>query len=191
MTNLKKWELLESNMVLDHPYCQVRRDEIRLPNGKVIDDFFVHVKPDVALVLAVTPKREVVFVRQYRHAIGEFFIELPAGGFDPTQEAPEIAAMREMEEETGYSVKNLQKIATLYDRPSKDTNQTHVFFAENAIIPEGLCGANATGKQNLDPTEEIEVLLIPVDSILEKINSGKISVMGTVTALLLGLKFLS
>lgn len=182
MTNLKKWQLLESNMVLDHPYCQVRRDEIQLPNGKVIDDFFVHVKPDVALVLAMTPKREVVFVRQYRHAMGEFFIELPAGGFDPTQEAPEIAAMREMKEETGYSVNYLQKIATLYDRPSKDTNQTHLFFAENAT---------ATGKQNLDPTEEIEVLLIPVDSVLEKINSGEISVMGTVTALLLGLKFLS
>ena len=167
-------------MVLDNPYCKVRRDEIQLPNGKVIDDFFVHVKPDVALVLAITSDREIVFVKQYRHAMNNFFIELPAGGFDPTQEAPEVAAMREFTEETGYAVKNMQKIATLYDRPSKDTNQTHVFLAENAI---------AIGEQNLDPTEEIEVLLIPVDSVLEKISSGEISVMGTVTALLLGLKF--
>ena len=182
MTNLKKWQLLESNMVLDNPYCKVRRDEIQLPNGKVIDDFFVHIKPDVALVLAITSDREIVFVRQYRHAMGDFFIELPAGGFDPTQETPEVAAMRELTEETGYLVKNMQKIATLHDRPSKDTNQTHVFLAENAI---------AASKQNLDPTEEIEVLLIPVDSVLEKINSGEISVMGTVTALLLGLKYIN
>lgn len=181
MTNLKKWQLLKSNMVLDNPYCKVRRDEIQLPNGKVIDDFFVHVKPDVALVLAITSDREIVFVKQYRHAMSDFFIELPAGGFDPTQEAPEVAAIREFTEETGYIVKNMQRIATLYDRPSKDTNQTHVFLADNAI---------ATGKQNLDPTEEIEVLLIPVDSVLEKISSGEISVMGTVTALLLGLKFI-
>lgn len=182
ITNLKKWQLLKSNMVLDHPYCRVRRDEIQLPNGKVIDDFFVHVKPDVALVLAITSEREIVFVRQYRHAVGDFFIELPAGGFDPTQETPEVAAMRELTEETGYIVKKMQKIATFYDRPSKDTNRTHLFLAENAI---------AAGKQNLDPTEEIEVLLIPVDSVLEKIHSGEISVMGTVTALLLGLKFIS
>ena len=182
MTNLERWQLLKSNMVLNHPYCKVRQDEIQLPNGKVINDFFVHIKPDVALVLAITSDREIVFVRQYRHAMGDFFIELPAGGFDPTQETPEVAAIRELNEETGYIVNSMQKIATLYDRPSKDTNQTHLFLAENVV---------AAGKQNLDPTEEIEVLLIPVDSVLEKINSGEISVMGTVTALLLGLKFIN
>ncbi len=85
MSNLKKWKTLKSKMVLDNPWCQVRQDEIELPNGKIIDDYFVSIKPDVAMVLPITSNREIIFVRQYRHAVGEFFLELPAGNFDPTK----------------------------------------------------------------------------------------------------------
>lgn len=181
MNNLKKWKTLQSKMALNHRWCQVRQDEIELPNGKVIDDYFVCIKPEVALILPITNKKEVIFVRQYRHAVGDFFIELPAGSFDPSQESAEVAAIRELQEETGYTAQHVKKIATLYDKPSKDTNQLHLFLAENVI---------KTGEQNLDITEEIEVILIPVESVLDKIIQGEISVAGTVAALLLCLKFI-
>ena len=181
MKQMDKWKLLQSQMVLNHPWCKVRRDEIELPNGKIIDDFFVYIKPDIAYVLPITVNREIVFVRQYRHAIDDFFIELPAGGFDPSQENPELAAIRELSEETGYVAKEIRKIATLYSSPSKDTNQIHLFLAENVV---------KVSEQNLDITEEIEVLLIPIDEVLEKINRGEICVTGTVAALFMGLNFL-
>ncbi len=181
MSNLKKWKILQSNMVLNHPWCKVRQDEIELPNGKVIDDYFVHLRPDVAIILPITSNREVVFVRQYRHAIGDFFIELPAGGFNPEQESGEFAAVRELEEETGYIASKVKKIGMIYDKPSKDTNQLHLFIAENV---------KKTGKIKLDITEEIEVILIPVDAVLEKIVKGEISVAGTVSALFLGLNLI-
>jgi ADP-ribose pyrophosphatase len=181
MTKLDKWKLIKSEMVLNHRWCQVRRDEVELPNGKVIDDFFVHIKPDVALVLPITINNEIVFVRQYRHAVDDFFIELPAGGFNPEQESAESAALRELEEETGYVARGIKKIATLYDRPSKDTNRTHLFLARDV---------REVGKQNLDVTEEIEVILIPVEEVLGKIENGEICVAGTVAALLLGLNYL-
>ncbi|AFZ03664.1 NUDIX hydrolase [Calothrix sp. PCC 6303] len=180
MNKLKKWTTLKSEMVLNHNWCKVRQDEIQLPNGTIIDDFFVHIKPDVALVLAITENQEIIFVQQYRHAIDDFFIELPAGTFNPEQESSEEAALRELEEETGYIVQDIQKIATLYDRPSKDTNKTHLFFAKNAV---------QLGTRKLDVTEEIKIILIPVDQVLDKINQGEISVMGTVTALLMALNF--
>ncbi|WP_040629725.1 NUDIX hydrolase [Fortiea contorta] len=179
--NLKKWKILTSKMALEHPWCNVRQDEIELPNGKIIDDFFVSIKPEVALILPITAQKEIVFVRQYRHAIGDFFIELPAGSFDPAQESAESAAIRELQEETGYIAHQIQKIATLYDKPSKDTNQIHLFLAENVM---------QTGQQNFDITEEIEVILIPVESVFEKITQGEISVAGTIAALFLGLKFI-
>ncbi|MBW4612257.1 MAG: NUDIX hydrolase [Desmonostoc vinosum HA7617-LM4] len=181
MNNLKKWKILNSKMVLDERWCQVRQDEIELPNGKIVDDYFVTIKPEVALILPITSNQEIIFVRQYRHAVGDFFIELPAGSFDHTQESAELAAMRELQEETGYSAKQLQKIATLYDKPSKDTNKIHLFLAENVI---------KSGEQNLDITEEIEVILIPIELVLDKISRGEISVAGTVAALLLGLNFI-
>jgi ADP-ribose pyrophosphatase len=182
MSNLEKWLTLKSTMVLNHDWCQVRQDEIQLPNGNIIDDFFVHIKPDVALVLAVTENQEIIFVQQYRHAIGEFFIELPAGTFNPNQESSESAALRELEEETGYVAREITKIAVLYDRPSKDTNRTHLFLTENVV---------KVGEQKLDVTEEIKVILIPMNQVLEKIYQGEISVMGTVTALLMGLNLVA
>ncbi|QFS49417.1 NUDIX hydrolase [Nostoc sphaeroides CCNUC1] len=169
-------------MVLDHPWCQVRQDEIELPNGKIIDDYFVSIKPDVAMILPITNNREIIFVRQYRHAVGEFFLELPAGDFDPTKESAELAAIRELREETGYIYQEFIKIGTLYDKPSKDTNQIHLFLAENV---------SKVGEQQLDITEEIEVVLIPVESVLDKIAQGEISVAGTIAAIFLGLNFMN
>ncbi|MDM9381774.1 NUDIX hydrolase [Chlorogloeopsis sp. ULAP01] len=181
MRNLEKWQLLQSKLVIDHHWCKVRQDEIKLPNGSIIDDYFVYIKPEVALVLPITSSREIVFVRQYRHAIGEFFIELPAGSFDPNQESAETAAKRELQEETGYIADQITKIATLYDKPSKETNQIHLFLAENVV---------KVGGQELDITEEIEIILIPIESVLDKVTQGEISVAGTVAALFLGLNFL-
>ncbi|AFZ56699.1 NUDIX hydrolase [Anabaena cylindrica FACHB-243] len=181
MTHLRKWKTLASNMIIDHHWCKVRQDKIELPNGQIIDDYFISIKPDIALVLPITNQQEIIFVRQYRHAVGEFFLELPAGNFNPTKESAEIAAIRELREETGYTIQNLQKIGTLYDKPSKDTNQIHLFLATNAV---------KVGEQNLDITEEIEIVLIPIKSVLDKISQGEISVAGTVAALFLGLNFL-
>ncbi|GAA6623560.1 NUDIX hydrolase [Scytonema sp. NUACC26] len=181
MTNLQKWKILNSTMILDHYWCKVRRDKLQLPNGKIIDDYFVNLKQDVALILPITCNREIIFVRQYRHAVGEFFIELPAGSFDPEQESAETAAIRELQEETGYLAQHITKISTIYDKPSKDTNQIHLYIAENVT---------KVSDQSLDITEEIEVLLIPVESVREKILIGEICVAGTVAALCLGLNFL-
>lgn len=182
MTELQKWKLIQSEMVLNHRWCKVRRDEIELPNGKIIDDFFVHVKPDIAFVLAITPNQEIIFVRQYRHAMDDFFIELPAGGFNSEKEGALEAALRELQEETGYVPQSITKIATLYNGPSKDTNQIHLFLGKNAV---------KVSEQNLDITEEIEVLLIPIDQVLDKIKNGEICVVSSIAALSLGLNLLN
>ena len=75
-----------------------------------------------------------------------------------------------------------KQLATLYDNHSKGTNKSHLFLAENA---------HPTGKQQLDLTEEVEIVLVPIEAVLAKIASGEIAVCGTVTALFLGLKYLS
>jgi hypothetical protein len=54
MKNLTKWKLLRSRFVLNNKWCQVRQDEIELPSGQIIDDFFVNVRPNIALVFATT-----------------------------------------------------------------------------------------------------------------------------------------
>lgn len=182
MTSLKKWQILASQLVFNHRWCQVRQDQVLLPNQLVVDDYFVVERPDVALVLALTSQAEIIFVRQYRHGVQEILLELPGGTFNPAQESPEVAALRELQEETGYTCQTLQKIATLYDNPVKDTNQIHLFLATDAAI---------AGAQQLDTTEAVEVVLVPQAEVLAKITHGEICVSGTIAALFLGLNLLS
>lgn len=182
MSKIQKWTKIGSRFIINHQWCRVRQDEIKLPNGKIIDDYFVNVRPDIALVLPITPQQEIVFVRQYRHGVEEILLELPAGTFNSQSEDSLMAAKRELREETGYRAAKFTKITTLYDNPVKDSNKIHLFIAENAIY---------FGQQRLDETEAIEVVLIPITQVKEKILQGEICVCGSVTAILLGLEFLT
>ena len=178
MSNISKWIRLNSQFILDNQWCRVRQDRVKLPNGVVLDDYFVHVRPEIVLILPQTPSRQVIFVRQYRHGVEKILLELPAGTFDAKNEDSLEAAKRELEEETGYVSSDWMKLSTLYDNPVKDTNRIHLYLALNA---------QPTGKQSLDLSEEIEVVSIPIEAIKHKILKGEICVAGTVSALFLGL----
>lgn len=178
---IKKWKILNSQWVINHQWCKVRQDKIELPNGKIIDDYFVNVRPEIALVLPITSQQEIVFVRQYRHAIEDILLELPAGTFNINTETSLEAARRELEEETGYTSDRLHKLATIHDNPVKDTNKIHIFIALDV---------SPLGKQNFDVTEDIEVAIVPIQEVKQKIKSGEICVAGTLTAIFLGLDFL-
>lgn len=178
---IRKWKILKSRMILNQKWVKVRQDEIQLPNGQIIDDYFVYPRPDIVLILAITANKEIVLVRQYRHGVEKILLELPGGTFNPAEEKSELAAQRELAEETGYIADRLMPLATFYDNPVKDTNKIHVFIAENAQLLE---------KQNLDITEDIEIVLVPIAAIMEKIATGDIIVSGSIAAIYLGLQFL-
>ncbi|MBV9385996.1 MAG: NUDIX hydrolase [Chroococcidiopsidaceae cyanobacterium CP_BM_ER_R8_30] len=167
-------------MVVNHQWCKVRQDEIELPSGEIIDDYFITVGPDVVQILAVTNDQEIVLVRQYRHGANEIMLELPAGAFYPDEESPQTAAIRELREETGYFAETITPLAVLHDNPSKTTHKVHLFVAENAI---------KVGPQQLDITEEIDVVLVPLEAVMEKIATGEICVSGSVATIFLGLDF--
>ncbi|MDJ0746887.1 MAG: NUDIX hydrolase [Xenococcaceae cyanobacterium MO_167.B27] len=181
MTEIKKWQTLNSRFVVDNQWCRVRQDKVKLPNETIVDDYFVHVRPDIALVLPITPDKQIVFVQQYRHGAGEILLELPAGTFDPNTEDSLNAARRELREETGYVAQTLTPLAILYDNPVKNTNRIHLYAAHNVTLG---------GKQQLDDTEAIEVVLIPIAEVKSKIISGEICVCGSIAALFLGLDLL-
>ncbi|MGB5595976.1 MAG: NUDIX hydrolase [Crocosphaera sp.] len=179
--SIQKWKILKSDFIVDNQWCRVRQDKVELSNGTIIDDYFVNVRPEIALILPITPNKEIVFVRQYRHGVQDILLELPAGTFEPQKEDSFTAAKRELEEETGYIAQELILMKTIYDNPVKDDNKIHIFLGLNA---------EKTGKIELDITEEIEVILVPIEDVVNKIMSGKICVAGTIATIFMGLEFM-
>jgi len=94
-----KWRILKSTMVLITNGVKSGKTEINYPM-EVIDDYFVTIRPEVALILPVTSNQEIILVRQYRHGAGEICYYLPVHSTD--EESPQAAAIRELKEETGY-----------------------------------------------------------------------------------------
>ncbi|MGK7933539.1 MAG: NUDIX hydrolase [Microcystaceae cyanobacterium] len=181
MTDIQKWKTLDSQWVINNQWCQVRQDKIQLGNGTIIDDFFVNVRPDIVIVFGLTPQKDLIFVRQYRHGSGQILLELPAGRCDSSQEPIKKAAIREFREETGYSASQFISLGSIYENPIKDTQKIHLFLALDAV---------KTGEQQLDITEEIEVVLIPLDEVESSVFSGELCVAGTISTIYLGLNYL-
>ncbi|MCZ0901835.1 NUDIX hydrolase, partial [Microcoleus sp. HI-ES] len=109
--------------------------------------------------------------------VGEILLELPAGSFNPAEESGKSAAARELAEETGYVAEEILELATLYDNPVKDTNSIYLYFAKDVMLARQI---------QLDVTEDIEVVLVPIAEVILKIKNREISVAGSIAAIFLG-----
>jgi ADP-ribose pyrophosphatase len=169
---LQPWKQLVSDVVFDDPWYRLRRDTVQLPSGRVLDDYYVSVRPDNVLVFAVTPDDRVVFVRQWKQGRRAFLTELPGGVCDPGEKPVETAA-RELLEETGYACEALRELGRFEPDPSKNTN---------LIVAFAGSGARRVADPHGDDQEEIEVLLLPAGSLKDAVRAGELTSAGTVAA---------
>ena len=181
-TKIEPWKTLKSELVVDHRWYKLRRDHVELPSGQVLDDYFVSVRPHVVLTFPLTVDDQVVFVRQYKHAAGQILLELPGGVVDEGETSKLAAARRELREETGYDTEMpLEPLLEVIDNPTKDTNSISFFLAREV---------RAVAEQDLDETENIEVVLVPLAEVADRIGQGEIRVSGSVALCLLALRHL-
>ena len=174
---MKKWKLLDSKMAFDNRWFKVRQDKVKLPNRKIIDDYFVWLKGDVAMMVPVTDKGELIFVKQYKHAARKIMIECPAGFIDEG-EKPLEAAKRELMEEIGYRA-DFSLIARAEDEPTKAEGVIYIYLAQNL---------KPVKRTSSDDNEEIEILKIPFKKALAMIDKGEIWANETIAATFLALK---
>jgi 8-oxo-dGTP pyrophosphatase MutT (NUDIX family) len=167
----EKWKTLKTDIAFDNEWCTVHKDVVELPSGKIIDDYYVNIRPDVVLVFPITTDGKVIMVRQYKHGAKEILLEFPGGVFDPAEELASIAALRELREETGYFSSNMQELGVVYDNPTKDTNKIFFFLAHNA---------EKRHDTEFDVTEDIETVQIPINEIPALIKAQKIRVSGSI-----------
>ena len=157
-----KWKQLSTEYLIKRPWLTARRDKVELPDGRVIDEYYVLEYPSWINVIAVTKDNQMVLVRQYRHALGCTNFEVVAGVVEEG-ESPLHAAQRELLEETGFGGGEWQEIMQLSANPGSMNNLTYCFLAQNV---ERISG------QHLDAGEDIEVHLFSKEEVLQKLKNG-------------------
>ncbi len=128
------WRTLERRLLVDRsPFARVYDDDIQLPAGQVIKNFVrVEIAP-FSIMFAVRGEgdaRQVAFVRQYRQAIADFTLELPAGHIEPGEDALETAR-RELREETGLLSDDWQGLGRYVMDANRECGFAHTFLARN------------------------------------------------------------
>ncbi|MDH5338531.1 MAG: NUDIX hydrolase [Rubrivivax sp.] len=137
---------LSSDLLLRGSFLQVRRDTVALPDGsQATREYLRH--PGAVAVLPLLDDGRVLLERQWRYPLGRALLELPAGKIDP-HETPARCAVRELQEETGYTARQWAFACTLHNAAAYSDEHIEVWFARG-LTP---------GPQRLDVGEFIELV---------------------------------
>ena len=123
-------EIVTSEIMFDGHF-RVRRDIFAAPSGVIKTRDIVECGAAVAMV-AIDPDGNIILERQFRHAAGKELLEIPAGGIDPG-ETPETAVCREMQEETGYLPKRVERLTSFFSAPGYSNEVLHVYLAKDLV----------------------------------------------------------
>ncbi len=128
--------------------------------------------PGASAVVALTEDHQVLMLRQYRHAIGNYIWEIPAGTFSGREE-PLACARRELIEETGYRANSWEPMGAVTPLAGYSDERIYLFLAREL----------APAEQNLDPDEILEVHRVPLESVSRMIANGQIEDAKTIAGL--------
>jgi 8-oxo-dGTP pyrophosphatase MutT (NUDIX family) len=173
----KAWTVRASTHAVRDRWISVRADDCVTASGAAVAPYYVLEFPDFVHVLALDEAGRVVLVRQYRHGYGGLSLELPGGVVDPGETDVLAVAARELREETGYVGGSLTRLTTLSVDPARYANRLHLVRATGVVA----------GMASPEPTEDIEVVLVPRDEAIRLALSGGIVNAAHVGLLLIGL----
>ena len=160
-----RWEKRADTQLVETRVFDLHRTQFHHPTRAVERDFVVIHPPDWVNILALTPDRQLVLVKQYRFGIEEFSLEIP-GGMMEAGEDPVATARRELREETGYVAEDARLLGRVHPNPAIQSNRCHFVLIERAV---------ASGAMEWDTDEEIEVTTRPVDDVLALARAGGIT----------------
>lgn len=151
-------------------------DDVALPNGlgQAKRELIFH--KGAVCVLAITPEDKIILVRQYRKAIERVIYEIPAGKLELGEEDTlEAAALRELEEETGYTSDKLELLSDFYSAIGFCNERIRLYLAENLVKVED--------PRPQDPDEVIELYEVSLKEALDLVASGEICDAKTIMAI--------
>ncbi len=162
-----------SEEIFDGKVLHLFRDDIRLPDGSAAQrEVIRHV--GAVCVIPITEDGLVVMERQFRYAVDQVILEIPAGKLNSKDEDPEAAIRRELEEETGYHAGVLQHLGLFYPACAYSDEAIHMYLAKDLT----------KGQRHLDEDEFLDVELIPLADLVKQVMAGQIPDVKTQLAVL-------
>lgn len=173
MSDALSEKLISSELIYDGRVVHLYVDTVQLPNGKTAKRELIRHVGAVALI-PFDADGNVVMVRQYRHPLGRILLEIPAGTLNPNED-PDVCAVRELQEETGYKPGRLEKIGGIYLAPGYSSEYIYLYIATEL----------SDSRLAMDEDEFIEIVRLPLEEALKRIGTGEIADSKTISALLL------
>lgn len=167
------FEVTHTEKIFEGKVFSLRQDQVRLPGGhETTLDIVVH--RGAVTIVPLDAEGNIWFVHQYRHAVARELIELPAGSVEEG-ERPEVAAHREVREETGMAAHDLRYLGSFFLAPGYSTEYMHVFFARD-LYEDPLDG---------DEDEDLEIEKLSVEETFRRLDAGEFEDAKTLAALTL------
>ena len=168
---------LSSEMKFDGKLIKVTYDVAEV-NGKEAWREVVH-HPGASAVVAIDEENRIIMEKQFRYALNDYLLEIPAGKLDAGED-PLVCAKRELEEETGIIASEWISLGTIATSPGFCNEVIHLYVAK------GL----SKGKIHWDEDEYVEVERYTFDELLQRIKEEKIKDSKSLSTLLLAMPYL-
>jgi len=172
------WRRTSARYLFESRWFKLRHDDVTLPDGTPITYTMIE-HPGFAIVVPILPDGQVLLERLYRYTLQSYSLECPAGGLDG--EVPEQAARRELREETGYLATTLTPLASFNGSTGISDEVFHVFLAT---------GLTRGGGPEREPTEQMELVTVPLAEAVRLAASGGIRDGSSALAILLAERYL-
>lgn len=167
---MKKFEekTIKSEKIYAGKVINLQVDDVTLPNGKQSKRELIK-HPGAVAVIPITKDNKIIFVEQYRKPLEKSLVEIPAGKLD-NNENPLAAAIRELEEETGYTTNDLSFVTSFYTSPGFADELVYIYITDQLVKMENPPAG--------DDDEFVEVLELTLDEakqyvIDERIHDAK------------------
>jgi ADP-ribose diphosphatase len=162
---LKPWDKVSSQPLADYRIFRVRSDKSISPRTRQAHDFFVIDSVNWVNVVATTSDNHLVMIEQFRHGSGTVELEIPGGMVDPQDSSPEVAAVRELREETGYEGHNPRIIGRIFPNPAIMSNSCFTILLEHCHCVHPV---------EFDHGEDLITRLGPIPEVPDLVAAGKI-----------------
>jgi len=176
------WRVLAEEEIFAVPgRLRVSRQAVALPDGRVVPDYLRLAMVPFVTVFALTRDGKVICERQYKHGPGRVALTAPAGAIEPG-EAPEVAARRELLEETGYVAESWRSGGRFTVSANSAINTCEIFLA---------AGCTRFAEPNSGDLEDMAIELLEPEAVIRALATGEVPVMADALTFLCGIHALS